>query len=197
MIQEQERAEKFFRAIQRDAERRRKEILGQIDSYIATERNKAEAQAQQTGEQRVQYECDRLQADTNRRLAHAAAAVSAQLATQRSAITEQVFGEASEKLKAFTQSRQYAAWLTEGARALAAALGEGAVLYARAEDRSVVAAALKDVNVSCTVQPDPAIRLGGLHGKNGAKMADDTLDSRLAAQRDWFLQNSGLSIAIQ
>ena len=41
MIQEQERAEKFFRAIRRDASRRRKEITQQIDAYIAAETEKA------------------------------------------------------------------------------------------------------------------------------------------------------------
>ena len=45
MIQEQERAEKFFRAIRRDASRRRKEITQQIDAYIAAETEKAEAEA--------------------------------------------------------------------------------------------------------------------------------------------------------
>ena len=40
------------------------------------------------------------------------------------------------------------------------------------------------------------IRLGGLRAKCGAVEADDTLDMKLEAQKDWFLQNSGMSIAL-
>ena len=44
--------------------------------------------------------------------------------------------------------------------------------------------------------PDATIRLGGLRAKSGAVEADDTLDMKLEAQKDWFLQNSGMSIAL-
>lgn len=43
---------------------------------------------------------------------------------------------------------------------------------------------------------DTTIRLGGLRAKCGAVEADDTLDMKLEAQKDWFLQNSGMSIAL-
>ena len=40
--------------------------------------------------------------------------------------------------------------------------------------------------------------LGGLKGANPAKgvAADDTLEARLEAQHDWFLENAGLEINI-
>ena len=52
------------------------------------------------------------------------------------------------------------------------------------------------VNAGCEVTADTTIRLGGLRAKCGAVEADDTLDMKLEAQKDWFLQNSGMSIAL-
>ena len=65
--------------------------------------------------------------------------------------------------------------------------------YARPEDVKAVEAA---VPAGSSVQPDDGIRLGGLRAKTGAVEADDTLDVKLDAQKDWFLQNSGMSIAL-
>ena len=53
MIQEQERAEKFFRAMQRDAERRRREIAKQVDSYTAAETERVQAQAERAARRQV------------------------------------------------------------------------------------------------------------------------------------------------
>lgn len=45
---------------------------------------------------------------------------------------------------------------------------------------------------------DDTITLGGLRAANPATglAADDTLEARLDAQHDWFLQNAGLEITI-
>ena len=80
MIQEQERAEKFFRAMQRDAERRRREIARQVDAYTAAETERVQAQAERAARHQVEYESRRIEAETNRRLAKAAGAASAALA---------------------------------------------------------------------------------------------------------------------
>ena len=56
----------------------------------------------------------------------------------------------------------------------------------------------KNRAAGCTLQPDDSIRLGGLRAENRAAhmAADDTLSTRLAAQRSWFLENAGLSIEL-
>ena len=48
------------------------------------------------------------------------------------------------------------------------------------------------------LEADDSITLGGLKGANPAKgvAADDTLEARLEAQHDWFLENAGLEINI-
>ena len=43
---------------------------------------------------------------------------------------------------------------------------------------------------------DNSIKIGGLKGycKSMRIVADETLDTKLSAQREWFIENSGLSV---
>ena len=112
----------------------------------------------------------------------------------RQALADEAFAAAAEKLRAFTEGEDYTAWLQAEAKTLAGRLGQGTVLYARPQDL----ARLGDLPAGCTAEADPSIELGGLRAENKAAhmAADDTLTSRLAAQRPWFLENAGLSIEL-
>lgn len=197
MIQQQERADKFFRAIRRDAEQRRKEIVQQIDSYITAEAEKAEAEELRSAQDRVRYENERTQAQTNSRLAKATTDISAELAAKRTAITNEVFELAANRLKEFTKTEEYVVWLEKGLKEMADLLGSDMTVFTRKEDVETVKKAAVQVNTKCTVEVDEAILVGGVRAEKGSKKVDDTLDSRLKSQEDWFYQNSGLSIAIQ
>ena len=47
-----------------------------------------------------------------------------------------------------------------------------------------------------TVENDVAIKIGGIKGfcKDLKIVADNTLDSKLNSQKDWFTENSGLKV---
>lgn len=197
MIQQQERAEKFFRAIRRDAERRRKDIMQQIDSFIQQETDKVEQAEQQAADERVRYESDRVQAETNSRLSKATIDVNADLAASRSKITEKVFGQVAQQLGEFTKTEAYIQWLAEGLKEMQALLGDGMTVYAGKNDVQRVEKAAQQAGVCCNVAVAEEIQVGGVRAEKGRKKVDDTLDSRLKSQEDWFYQNSGLSIAIQ
>ena len=140
------------------------------------------------------YEKVRLQEETNRKLSHSVVETGAELAARRSEIAQEVFDACEERLAAFTAKPEYADYLKKSADALLALLhADKAVFYARPQD---VEAAKSAVPAGCEVTADTTIRLGGLRAKCGAVEADDTLDMKLEAQKDWFLQNSGMSIAL-
>ena len=104
--------------------------------------------------------------------------------------------KAREQLAAFVAGKDYAAWLQKEAASLAETLGENAKITARAADLPL----LKNVELPAgtVLEADDSITLGGLKGANPAKgvAADDTLEARLEAQHDWFLENAGLEINI-
>ena len=53
---------------------------------------------------------------------------------------------------------------------------------------------LESFPLPCSVQVAADIALGGVRVRAGSYLIDDTLDKRLAAQKTWFLENSGLSV---
>lgn len=194
MIEENERAAKFMQAIQRDGEKRRTAIIQSIDEEIASELEKVKTAAVAKARQMGDYEKVRLQEETNRELSHSAVETGAELAARRGEISRKVFEACEEKLAAFTAKPEYADYLKNSAAALLQLLhADKAVFYARPQD---VETAKSVVPSGCEVSADATIRLGGLRAKSGAVEADDTLDMKLEAQKDWFLQNSGMSIAL-
>ena len=121
-------------------------------------------------ERTLRFETERAKTRANRDLSAARMAARATLAAQRQKIADETFSKAREQLAAFVAGKDYAAWLQKEAASLAETLGENAKITARA----------------------------GLKGANPAKgvAADDTLEARLEAQHDWFLENAGLEINI-
>ena len=51
----------------------------------------------------------------------------------------------------------------------------------------------------CKIDVDTSILIGGIRGydKILQKIVDDTLDEKLSEQREWFTQNSKLTISIR
>ena len=112
-------------------------------------------------------------------------------------LTYPAIGEGTQEVRiTWGGSKDYAAWLQKEAASLAETLGENAKITARAADLPL----LKNVELPAgtVLEADDSITLGGLKGANPAKgvAADDTLEARLEAQHDWFLENAGLEINI-
>lgn len=194
MIEENERAAQFMQAIQRDAEKRRGEIIRAIDAETAAELEKAKQAAQEKAAQMAEYEKQRALEQTNRQLSRSVLEAGAQLARRRTQITDEVFAACEKQVTDFVAGADYPAYLKKNAEGLLAMLRcDSAEFFARPQDLELAQAAVPQ---GCTVQADPTIRLGGLRARNGSTEADDTLDTRMANQKDWFLQNSGMSIAL-
>lgn len=194
MIELKTRAEQFLRSIQAEGERECAAIRKKTDTEVRETLSAAKAEEQARADRTVAFEASRAKTQANRALSAARAEARASLAARRQALAEEAFAAAAEKLRAFTEGEDYTAWLQAEAKTLAGRLGQGTVLYARPQDL----ARLGDLPAGCTAEADPSIELGGLRAENKAAhmAADDTLTSRLAAQRPWFLENAGLSIEL-
>ena len=146
-------------------------------------------------ERTLRFETERAKTRANRDLSAARMAARATLAAQRQKIADETFSKAREQLADFVAGKDYAAWLQKEAASLAETLGENAKITAPAD-----LPLLKNVELPAgtVLEADDSITLGGLKGANPAKgvAADDTLEARLEAQHDWFLENAGLEINI-
>jgi vacuolar-type H+-ATPase subunit E/Vma4 len=182
--------EQFLATIREEGAKSCAEIEAKTEAEAEAALADATARETKRADEAIRVATARATAQGNRQMSEGRAALRAELAAQRDALQKDVFALARAKLAAFTQSADYAAWLQKSADTIAAALGKGCTLYARSADLPLVHAP-----AGCTLAAaDDQITLGGLKGASGDAVADDTLEARLAAQHDWFLEHSGLSI---
>lgn len=193
MIELDNRALQFLESIRQEGERSCATIRNETDAQIAAELEKTRTAEEGRAKKTLEYETNRADVQANRSLSGEREATRARLAARRSVLSDAVFADARAKVAAFTKTADYAAWLAASAKDLAGDLGRGTILYARPADLKLIE---NNLPAGVTLQADDTITLGGLKAANGALAADDTLESRLDAQHDWFLEHSGLSISI-
>lgn len=193
MIELDNRALQFLESIREEGERSCETIRTDTDQRVAAALAQTRAEEQDRADKSLQFETARAAVAANRALSAAREAARARLSAHRDELTEAVFADARAALAQFADSPAYGPWLAESAAALAAKTGDATVLYARTADLPLLAGKLP---AGTTLQPDDTITLGGLKAAGSRLAADDTLESRLAAQRGWFLETSGLAVTL-
>ncbi len=160
----------------------------QLDLYTA----KAKAEF----ESRSAYETNRLRTGSNREIARLNADVRRTAVQHREEIVSAVFARAAERLLAFCETSEYDEKLSACILALARRIGENATVFVCARDAEAarrICASLPNV-VSVCVSDEIKIGLAAVCSADKKLYLEDTFDSRLAAQRDRFLQESGLTL---
>ena len=122
---------------------------------------------------------------------------SRKLFLERAEMTESVFKKAEEKLVEYTKTSDYSNSLVKSAKEVAKLFADNdCVVYVNERDMKN-SDKIKAVFAGSTeVVADKSIKIGGIKGFCKAMniVADETLDSKLYAQKEWFIENSGLSV---
>lgn len=199
MLNQEERAAKFFDAITKDAEERHEEMTRKTRETVESGLEKAKTKAHSQAQAKIERERMLKEQEFNRTVANERTQQRARLTDKRGAITDEVFGDAREKLVAFTESDGYADFLKKSAAGFAAVFPQGDVIvYVRPGDMRFADDIKKAFGRDCKVESSDEITIGGCRAgvAGGSTVADDTLDTRLEAQREWFLENSGMSVIL-
>lgn len=199
MLNQEERAAKFFDAITKDAEERHEEMTRKTRETVESGLEKAKTKAHSQAQAKIERERMLKEQEFNRTVANERTQQRARLTDKRGAITDEVFGDAREKLTAFTESDGYADFLKKSAAGFAAVFPQGDVIvYVRPGDMRFADDIKKAFGRDCKVESSDEITIGGCRAGvvGGSTVADDTLDTRLEAQREWFLENSGMSVIL-
>lgn len=123
-----------------------------------------------------------------------------ELVRMRSKMTDEIIERAAGKLLDFTKTDKYPAALCKSAKEIAGVLQSNRiVLYVKPEDLVYSDMIKEAFGKYCTVSADRDIKIGGIKGYDRIlfKIADETLDGKLATQREYFVNNSGLTISIR
>lgn len=199
MLNQEERAAKFFDAITKDAEERHEEMTRKTRETVESGLEKAKTKAHSQAQAKIERERMLKEQEFNRTVANERTQQRARLTDKRGAITDEVFGDAREKLTAFTESDGYADFLKKSAAGFAAVFPQVDVtVYVRPGDMRFADDIKKAFGRDCKVESSDEITIGGCRAGvvGGSTVADDTLDTRLEAQREWFLENSGMSVIL-
>lgn len=189
------KTERFRQAINSDAAARCDKIRKYVDDYIENEIKKIRRLARQNVRPVRSSEFDRLNEEINAELSENETKEIEKLVVRRSEITDGVFARAIEKLKTFAASDEYHDFIIKSVANIKAAIGSDAVIILKPDDKKLEAEIKALGN---EVRYDELIKLGGCKGENSrtAMTADDTLDSRLEAEKQNFYSYSGLSLSL-
>ena len=146
---------------------------------------------------KIQSQVAQIEADSTKQTVNFEMMQKRELLQMRSQLQEQVFQAVRERLVRFTGTADYTAFLKETCARLAQQYDdEASILLVRPQDVQLVQGLMGVFRRVKEIREDTAISLGGIRLQNAAKnyLVDETLDSSLQEQRDWFYTHSGLTV---
>lgn len=194
---QEEKVSKFLEAITKDALRRKEKILKDIDDFNKEELEKAEDEALSEAYTLIQGEIANTRSELRREFCLMEMEKRKELFTKRAQITEQIFQRAFDALKDYTATEAYRRAFLTDLKDAASLFGDDPVeVTIRQEDLALQPQIQAAFSGGCTVKAKEELHIGGFQAKDSTRglLADYTLDTKLAQQKDWFLENSGLSI---
>ena len=187
----------FLKAIKKYAGAQKKAMEGEV-KQLKTERLKeAEEKAKRDSEALKKQKLNEVHNSQTAKLATKTQEGQKQLYIARAQMTEEVFKLASDKLKAYAQTAEYRAKLNDSAKAVAELFGgKDCIIYVNERDIAEAEQFKSLFSAGSEVKADKTIQIGGVKAycESMGIIADETLDSKLDLQREWFVENAELSV---
>ena len=195
-MNEKTKESKFLEAINRYAERQKAMISEEVEEYKKQKIEQATEAGLKDAYELIQSEVERRKAAIVTEYSQKEDQLRRELYHERGVIADEVFKKAEEALLTFTFSKEYRDWLLRSASEIAAvAASADCDIHLRQVDL-IFADEIKNIIPQAQLTPDDSISIGGLKASCISLniLIDDTLDSRLISQREWFTENSGLKV---
>lgn len=189
--------EAFLQSIRTLAAAECARIDGETERIRAERLKTMQTEARKHYKAYMEYEVARIRADANREISKKGEDSRRTLAALRTSLYEKVFARAEEQVEAYTKTDAYREKLLGSVREIAALFAGGDTqLFIAPRDADKTAEIETAFGAPCTVTVTEEIALGGVKAidRKTHRLADNTLDTALEAQKAWFLENSGLSV---
>ncbi len=191
------KTDNFLNAIKKYADEQRNAMRIEVEQLKEEKLREAEQKAKYDSEKLIK---DRLEAKKNEetsKLAKMTQDGQKKLFLKRAEMADNIFKKAEEKLIEYTKTSEYSEKLLQSAKNISALFGtESCILYINERDIAFADKIKALFSGETEVLSDNSVKIGGIKGfcKAMCIVADETLDSKLSAQKDWFIENSGLSV---
>lgn len=197
MANSDEKVSKFVQAITEHAEQQRQQIHQEVEDFKAARLLEAEKQVLSDAYQLIQKERADLHNQLSREMSRRDLDARKELLDRRREMMDAVFAKARERLLAYVESPAYSDTLRAAVREMVEKLpADGTIYTLRRRDEAEADALRALIPAGCSLTFTDDIRIGGCRGVNAAAgvMIDDTLDTKLELQREWFVKSSGLTV---
>ncbi len=197
MVNKDKQIAQFIDAINKNAIKECKRIEKATKKLYTGEAEKLQKSAEAQIQDRIAYAKTELEIEFNKNVASSYSDCRAKVAQKRTQLTQNVFEKAEKKLVEFSNSDEYIDFLAKSLKEIYSYVGEELSVSVKPEDIDKVLKASEKCGVPCKANADTTIKLGGIKSESEKlnKIFDDTLDSRLEDQREWFFANSNFKIS--
>ncbi len=191
------KTDNFLRAIKKYAKAQSTLLQTEVKQLKSERLKEAEEKARRDSERLIK---DKLHEKRSHELAILAKKTQEgqrELFVERSRMTDEVFKNAANKLLDFTKTDEYRQKLLSSAKEIAGFFeNRDCVLYVNERDLDLADSIKSFFAGNAEVVADKTIKIGGIKGycADMAVIADETLDTKLEAQREWFFENATLSV---
>lgn len=197
MIDNDKKANKFIEAITAYAQEQSRKIHDEVEAFKSERLAQAEQQVMQESYALIHQEREDMNNRLKKELSQREFALRGRLIRRRQEITGTVFEEARQKLLDFAATPAYLERMRTSLTAMQKQLpAEGTVYILTERDRALEAELADLCPTGSRFAYTADIRLGGIRGENqqAGVLLDDTLDTKLEQQQEWFIQSMGLSV---
>ena len=191
------KTDNFLKAIEKYAAEQRSKIESEAEEFKSKELNKAEEDGLKEAYVLLQKKMLSINTSIARELSKAENASRKSTIAKRQEIEDKVFERAKEKLLEYAGTDKYITKLLESAKTVSEKLtADDVTLYVCERDLKLKDKIISAFGRKCDVQASNEIQIGGIMGisRTVGLLADETLDTKLQNQREWFCENSGLTI---
>lgn len=191
------KTDNFLNSIKKYAERQRVRMCMEVEQLKEAKIKEAESKAKADSEKLVRTRLESKRNEMTSKFAKLTQEGQKKLFLERAEMTESIFKKAEAKLIEFTQSDKYEEHLLKSAKNIADFFNnQDCVLYLNEKDM-IFADKIKAIfSENTEISKDNSVKIGGIKGYSSAMgiIADETLDSKLEAQKEWFYTNCTLSV---
>lgn len=186
----------FLKAINKYAQQQSAAILKEAEEFRQQEIERATKEAITDAYTLIQKNITVEKAKIVSEYAKLAQKSRSEIFIRRNEIVEEVFKKATNKLIDFTKTAEYDEYIKKSATEIANLFENNSCVISIKNDDAMKADMIKAIVPNCTIKFDNNIVIGGIKGycEELSIIADDTLDSKLFNQREWFAENSNLKV---
>ncbi len=186
----------FLKAINKYAQQQSDAILKEAEEFRQQEIERATKEAITDAYTLIQKNITVEKAKIVTEYAKLAQKSRSEIFIRRNEIVEEVFEKATNKLLNFTKTAEYDEYIKKSASEIALLFENKDCVISIKSDDAAKTDMIKAIISNCTVEYDDSILIGGIKGfcEEMSVIADDTLDTKLSNQRQWFAENSNLKV---